>query len=110
MFIFILILLLILLNGYFSAAEIAIVSVEPFKIQEEADKGNKSAKTILEYLKEPSGYLSTIQVGLTLIGLIEGLYGGEVFETYLEPKFVAMGMSALWAHIFGIVIGIGLIT
>ncbi len=110
MFILILILLLILLNGYFSAAEIAIVSVEPFKIQEEADKGNKSAKTILEYLKEPSGYLSTIQVGLTLIGLIEGLYGGEVFETYLEPKFVAMGMSALWAHIFGIAIGVGLIT
>ena len=110
MFILILIALLILLNGYFSAAEIAIVSVEPFKIQEEADKGNKSAKTILEYLKEPSGYLSTIQVGLTLIGLIEGLYGGEVFETYLEPKFVAMGMSALWAHIFGIAIGVGLIT
>lgn len=110
MFILILILLLILLNGYFSAAEIAIVSVEPFKIQEEADKGNKSANTILRYLKEPSGYLSTIQVGLTLIGLIEGLYGGEVFETYLEPKFVAMGMSAWWAHFFGIAIGVGLIT
>jgi putative hemolysin len=110
MIILILILLLILLNGYFSAAEIAIVSVEKFKIQEEADKGNKSAKTILEYLKEPSGYLSTIQVGLTLIGLIEGLYGGEVFETYLEPKFVAMGMSAGWAHLMGIAIGVGLIS
>jgi putative hemolysin len=110
MFILILIGLLILLNGYFSAAEIAIVSVENFKIQEEADKGNKSAKTILEYLKEPSGYLSTIQVGLTLIGLIEGLYGGEVFETYLEPKFVAMGMSVWWSHVIGIAIGVGLIT
>jgi putative hemolysin len=110
MFILILIILLILLNGYFSAAEIAIVSVEPFKVQEEADKGNKSAKTILEYLKEPSGYLSTIQVGLTLIGLIEGFYGGEVFETYLEPKFIAMGMSAWWAHVIGIAIGVGLIT
>jgi putative hemolysin len=110
MFILILILLLILLNGYFSAAEIAIVSVEPYKIQEAADKGNKNAKTILEYLKEPSGYLSTIQVGLTLIGLIEGLYGGEVFETYLEPKFINMGMSAWWAHVTGIAIGVGLIT
>ncbi|HEY2647729.1 MAG TPA: hemolysin family protein [Puia sp.] len=110
MFILILIGLLILLNGYFSAAEIAIVSVEKFKIQEEADKGNKSAKTILEYLKEPSGYLSTIQVGLTLIGLIEGFYGGEVFETFLEPKFVAWGMSAGWAHVLGIAIGVGLIT
>jgi putative hemolysin len=110
MFILILILLLILLNGYFSAAEIAIVSVKKFKIQEEVDKGNKSARTILEYLKDPAQYLSTIQVGLTLIGLIEGLYGGVVLETYLEPKFINWGMTAWWAHIFSITIGIGLIT
>jgi putative hemolysin len=110
MFILILILLLILLNGYFSGAEIAIVSVEKFKIQEEADKGNKSAKNILGYLKDPAQYLSTIQVGLTLIGLIEGLYVGEVFETYLEPKFMSWGMSAWWSHFFSIAIGIGLIT
>jgi putative hemolysin len=110
MLILILILLLILLNGYFSAAEIAIVSVEKFKIQEEVDKGNKSAKNILEYIKDPAQYLSTIQVGLTLIGLIEGLYVGEVFETYLEPKFTSWGMSALWSHVFSIAIGIGLIT
>ncbi len=64
----------------------------------------------MQYLNEPAGYLSTIQVGLTLIGLIEGIYGGEVFETYLEPKFITMGMSAWWAHVMGIAIGVGLIT
>jgi putative hemolysin len=101
---------LILINGYFSATEIAIVSSKKFKLQEEADKGNKNAKQILEYAKDPAQYLSTIQVGLTLIGLIEGLYGGVVFETYLEPKFLSWGMSAWWAHAGSILVGIGFIT
>ncbi len=110
MYTLLLIAVLILLNGYFSAAEIAIVSVRKFRMQEEADKGNKSAKQILKYLQEPSGYLSTIQVGLTLIGLVEGLYGGEVFEKYLEPKFAGWGIPVLYAHISSVVIGIGLIS
>src|SRR6266446_6767110 len=98
MYILILIFILILLNGYFSAAEIALVSVKKFKIQELADTGDKKAKEILTYLQNPDEYLSTIQVGLTLIGLIEGLYGGEVFEKFLEPKFAALGMPSLVAH------------
>jgi putative hemolysin len=110
MFIFILILILILINGYFSAAEIAIVSVKKFKIQPEADRGNRNANQILEYLKDPAEYLSTIQVGLTLIGLIEGLYGGEVFQKYLQPKFVSWGLSQTLAHVTSIIIGIGFIT
>ena len=110
MYILILIFVLILLNGYFSAAEIALVSVKKFKVQEEADAGNKKAKTILGWLQNPDEYLSTIQVGLTLIGLIEGLYGGEVFEQFLEPKFVSMGMSVFLAHLSSVFIGIGLIS
>jgi putative hemolysin len=110
MYILLLIFLLILLNGYFSAAEIALISVKKFKIQEAADTGNKNARQILEYLKDPPEYLSTIQVGLTLIGLIEGLYGGEVFEKFLEPKFTGLGMSPTIAHISSIFIGIGFIT
>jgi putative hemolysin len=110
MLILILIFILILMNGYFSAAEIAIVSVKKFKIQQEVDKGNTRAVQILKYLQNPSEYLSTIQVGLTLIGLIEGLYGGEVLQTYLEPKFISWGLSSLSAHVISNTIGIGLIT
>jgi len=110
MFIFILILILILVNGYFSAAEIAIVSVKKFKIQPEADKGNRNAIQILEYLKDPASYLSTVVVCLTIIGLIEGLYGGEVFQTYLEPKFISWGISPSFAHSMSILIGIGIIS
>jgi putative hemolysin len=110
MVIFILISILILINGYFSAAEIAIVSVKKFKIQPEADKGNRNASQILEYLKDPADYLSTIQAGVTLVGLIEGLYGGEAFKTYLEPKFLSWGIHSSLAHVISIVIGIGFIT
>ncbi len=110
MVIFIIIFILIVINGYFSAAEIAIVSVKKFKIQPEADRGNRNASQILEYLKDPSDYLSTVQVGITLVGLIEGLYGGEVFETYLEPKFLSWGFSTGLAHVASIVIGISLVT
>jgi len=108
--IFFILLLLILLNAYFSAAEIALVSVRKFRIQREADKGNKKARQILDLLKNPDEYLSSIQVGITLVGIIEGLYGGEALEAYLEPKLVLWGMSLWLAHTLSIVLGIGFIT
>jgi putative hemolysin len=108
--IFFILLLLILANAYFSAAEIALVSVKKFRIQEEADKGNKGAGQILDLLKNPDEYLSSIQVGITLVGIIEGLYGGEALEAYLEPKLVSWGLSSWFAHTLSIVLGIGFIT
>ncbi len=102
--------ILILINGYFSAAEMAIVSVKKFKMQQEADKGNKNAREILGFLKDPEEYLSSIQVGVTLVGIIEGVYGGEVLESWLEPKIVTWGLSSWAAHILSIILGIGLIT
>lgn len=102
--------LLILINGYFSAAEIAIVSVKKFKMQQEADKGNKSAIQILGFLKDPEEYLSSVQVGVTLVGVIEGLYGGEVLEAWLQPKFVGWGLSSWAAHMISLILGIGFIT
>ena len=108
--IFFILLLLILINAYFSAVEIALVSVKKFRIQEEADKGNKRALQIFNLLKNPDEYLSSIQVGITLVGIIEGLYGGEALEAYLEPKLVSWGMSLWSAHTLSIVLGIGFIT
>src|ERR1700692_1804792 len=106
----VILILLIFINAYFSAAEIAIISVKKFKMQQEADQGNKNAKQILGFLKDPEEYLSSIQVGITLVGLIEGLYGGKVLEAWLEPKFINWGLSSWAAHILSIILGIGLIT
>lgn len=110
MLFFILFLLLIFINAYFSAAEIALVSVKKFRIEAEADKGNKRATQILDLLKDPDDYLSSIQVGITLVGIIEGLYAGQALEAYLEPKLISWGTSLWFAHSLSIVLGIGLIT
>ena len=107
---FILLVSLILVNAYFSAAEIALVSIKKFRIQEEVDKGNKRAGKVLDLLKNPEEYLSSIQIGVTLIGILEGLYGGNLLQAYLEPRLFSWGMPLWSAHALSIVLGIGLIT
>lgn len=65
-----LILVLTLINAFFAASEMAMVSVDKKKLVVQADEGNKKAKLLLELLKEPSRFLSTIQVGITLAGFL----------------------------------------
>ncbi len=67
---------LTLLNGFFSLSEIALVSVKRSSIQILADKGNTRARVILRLLDDPESFLSSVQVGITLIGIIAGAYGG----------------------------------
>lgn len=74
---------LILLNGIFSMAEIALVSARKARLEIEAKRGNKSARTALQLSNEPDRFLSTIQIGITLIGILTGLYSGEAFAADL---------------------------
>lgn len=70
---------LILLNGVLSMSEIALVSARKARLELEAKRGNKSAQTALKLAGEPDRFLSTIQIGITLIGILTGLYSGEAF-------------------------------
>lgn len=70
---------LILLNGILSMSEIALVSARKARLELEAKRGNKSAQTALKLAGEPDRFLSTIQIGITLIGILTGLYSGEAF-------------------------------
>ena len=70
---------LILLNGILSMSEIALVSARNVRLELEAKRGNKSAQTALKLAGEPDRFLSTIQIGITLIGILTGLYSGEAF-------------------------------
>ncbi len=110
MLILLLLIILIVINGYFSAVEIALVSVKKFKVQEEADKGNKRAIQVMDFLQTPEEYLSTIQVGMTLIGLVQGLYAGILSDKYLQPSMLHWGFSPAVSHIVSVVFGIGFIT
>ena len=78
------ILALILLNGIFSAAEIAIVSSRKARLQVLADKRNAAAKQVLKLKSAPNRFLSTVQIGITLIGILTGIFGGATIAQRLE--------------------------
>ncbi|HZF63338.1 MAG TPA: hemolysin family protein, partial [Chitinophagaceae bacterium] len=68
---------LILLNGFFSMAEIALVSARKARLEAQANKGDGKAKEALDLSNNPDNFLSTVQVGITLIGILTGIYSGE---------------------------------
>jgi putative hemolysin len=68
---------LVLLNGIFSMSEMSLVSSRKFKLESEKKKGNNGAKTALELSENPTKFLSTVQIGITLIGILLGVYSGE---------------------------------
>lgn len=107
---FLVIALLTLLNGFFSLSEIALVSVKPSRMQAMADQGSKRAKTILELLGEPEAFLSSVQVGITLIGIIAGAYGGAALTGDLEAALLRWPLLAPYAHSIALVLVIGGIT
>ncbi|MBO9595857.1 MAG: HlyC/CorC family transporter [Niabella sp.] len=69
--------LLILLNGLFSMAEIALVSARKARLEAQANKGDKRAEAALKLANHPDVFLSTVQIGITLIGILTGIYSGD---------------------------------
>jgi putative hemolysin len=81
----VIILILLVLNGFFAMCEIALISSRKSRLAQEAKSGSKGASVALSLLKEPEKFLSTVQVGITLVSIIAGAYGAEAFAPYLEP-------------------------
>lgn len=78
----VIILILIVLTGYLSMAEMAVVSVRKAKMQKYLEEGNKNAKIVLDLIEDPNEFLSTVQIGISLIGVLTGAFGGV---TLSEP-------------------------
>jgi putative hemolysin len=78
------ILALILVNGLFSMAEIALVSARKARLEAQAQKGDKDAAKALELANHPDTFLSTVQIGITLIGILTGIYSGDSFKIPLQ--------------------------
>ena len=77
--------ILILLNAYFAASEIAFISLNDAKVEKQAKEGNKKAKQIEKMLKEPSKFLATIQIGITLAGFLSSAFASDTFADMLAP-------------------------
>ncbi|ESU20896.1 hypothetical protein FCR2A7T_12160 [Flavobacterium cauense R2A-7] len=108
---------LIVLNGVFSMSEIALISARKNRLESAAKKGNTSAKAALDLANSPNKFLSTVQIGITLIGILTGIYSGEKvtdnvqlflegFET-LKPysQSLAVGIVVVVLTYFSLVIG-----
>lgn len=78
-----LLLFLILLNGALAMAEIAVISSRQIRLQQRVEDGDKRAETALELMRSPSHFLSTVQIGITLIGILAGAVGGAQLATPL---------------------------
>ena len=104
------IVLLILLNGIFSMSEIALVSSRKFKLESSAKKGNANAKRALDLANNPNTFLSTVQVGITLIGILLGIFGGENIIVNIENYFKKIDLLKEHAHSIGVFIVVMIIT
>ena len=81
----VLLFILILANAYFAAAEIAFISLNDAKLDVQVKEGNKKAKSIKKILENPSKFLATIQIGITLAGFLSSAFASEAFASELAP-------------------------
>lgn len=90
--------ILILLNAFFAATEIAFISLNDAKIEKQAKEGNKKAKQIEKMIKSPSKFLATIQIGITLAGFLSSAFASDAFADKLAPilntwmPFISLGV------------------
>ena len=88
------ILLLILLNGIFAMSEMAVISARKSNLQADANKGSKTAKTALKLASDPDKFLSAVQIGITLIGILTGIFSGKSIADALSAALAKAGMPA----------------
>lgn len=106
----IIVLLLIILNGVFAMAEIAIVSARKTKLEQDSNNGNKSAQIALELAKSPNRFLSTIQIGITVTGILAGVFGGSSIAANLSAILSRIAIFNLYSDAISILIVVTLIT
>jgi putative hemolysin len=101
-----LIILLLVFNGVFAMAEIAIVSAKKARMMERAEKGSGGAKLALKLAENPERFLSTVQIGITLVGVLAGAFGGASLAGYVTPWLKEVSWLAEHAEeiAFGLVV------
>jgi len=104
------ILLLIVLNGIFAMAEIAIVSSRKLKLKQLAQNGDKNAKAALELAQSPNRFLSTVQIGITFVGIFAGAFGGEAIAGDLAQELQKVPVIGEYSHGLSLLIVVAVIT
>lgn len=100
--------ILLIANGIFAMAEIAVVSSKKGRLRVMADQGRASARVALELAESPNRFLSTVQVGITLVGIFAGAFGGATLAEKLAVPLTSISALAAFADkiAFGIVVAL----
>lgn len=107
---FIIIIILIILNGIFAMSEIAVISARKSALMKESKDGNKNAKIALSLANHPDKFLSTIQIGITLIGILTGIYSGDTVAKELSNILIKIHIPTVYASSIAKIIVVALVT
>ena len=106
----VIIIALILLNGVFAMSEIALISARKSSLNNDVRHGSSSARIALKLANDPDKFLSTIQIGITLIGILTGIYSGDVLASDFSKVLVSAGVPIAYAHIIAQILIVILVT
>lgn len=98
------VLLLIIINGFFSMSEIAIVSSRKARLQQLMEEGHHGAMVALGVANNPSQFLSTVQIGITLIGILSGAFGGALIADPLSTELARIEILAPYSRLLSVAI------
>lgn len=101
---------LVLVNALFSMSELAIVSARPARLKVAAEAGSKGAEVALKLAADPGKFLSTVQIGITLVGIIAGAYSGSSLGGPTGERLAALGVPAQYAPNAGFALVIAITT
>ena len=104
------ILFLIILNGVFSMSEIALISARKNRLETAAKKGSKNAQIALDLANSPNKFLSTVQIGITLIGILTGIYSGDKITEEVQGFIAGFEILAPFSDSLGVIIVVVILT
>jgi putative hemolysin len=101
---------LVLLNGVFAMSELALVSSKKYKLESAKKRGHSGAKTAIDLSENPTKFLSTVQIGITLIGILLGVYSGEKLTTDVKVMLLQIPILAAYAESLAVLVIVVFIT
>lgn len=106
----VIVILLILLNGFFAMSEIALVTSRTARLQQRADAGSRGAARAIKIKEDATGFLSTVQIGITLIGIVAGAFGAAAFSGPLATLLEPLPVIGIYAQTLSFVFVVAVIT
>jgi putative hemolysin len=101
---------LIVINGILAMSEIAIVSARKTRLRQQAQAGDRGAAAALELAEQPTRFLSTVQIGITLVGILAGAFGGATIATAIARALESIAPLAAYAEAIALALVVGAIT